>query len=89
VSGLDFSFFTQEVMRLMANAEALYKFQNESLKSSDPFALQSVNGLIDRLECLKIDLVSERQFDPEALMQDLFAIDGDLKSLWSGRSIVS
>jgi hypothetical protein len=89
VSGLDFSFFTQEVMRLMTNAEALYKFQNESLKSSDPFALQSVNGLIDRLECLKIDLVSERQFDPEALMQDLFAIDGDLKSLWSGRSIAA
>lgn len=73
----------------MANAEALYKFQNESLKSSDPFALQSVNGIIDRLECIKIDLVSERQFDPETLMQDLFAVDGDLKVLWSGRSIVS
>eukprot|EP00029_Vermamoeba_vermiformis_P004143 TRINITY_DN14674_c0_g1_i1.p1 TRINITY_DN14674_c0_g1~~TRINITY_DN14674_c0_g1_i1.p1 ORF type:complete len:207 (-),score=22.04 TRINITY_DN14674_c0_g1_i1:47-667(-) len=89
VSGLDFSFFTQEVMRLMANAEALYKLKNESLKSSDPFALQSVNEIIDRLECIKIDLVNERQFDPESLMKNLFAVDGDLKALWNGRPIAN
>ena len=73
----------------MTNAEALYKLKNESLKSSDPFALQSVNEIIDRLECIKIDLVNERQFDPENLMKDLFAVDCDLKALWSGRTIVS
>eukprot|EP01111_Echinosteliopsis_oligospora_P011986 TRINITY_DN4065_c0_g1_i2.p1 TRINITY_DN4065_c0_g1~~TRINITY_DN4065_c0_g1_i2.p1 ORF type:complete len:265 (+),score=52.53 TRINITY_DN4065_c0_g1_i2:151-945(+) len=91
---LDHAFFSQEVHRLLSDADRLHRqlwTEGKSARNNNPRdkqRLSQVEDILANLRTYKRKLQAMLPFDPLLTLQHLYKMEDDLRSCWHNNSVV-